>query len=94
MAAEAGRIRFVSEVLILENPLLTYKDIHLIDFQVISRTGGKRGVLPYEATSLQDVVWLDVGETVRVIARFAPWPGLYMFHWLVFLHFFFIIHCF
>jgi bilirubin oxidase len=53
---------------------------HLIDFQVISRVNGKRGVLPYEAVALKDVVWLDTGETVRVIARYTPWPGLYMFH--------------
>lgn len=56
--------------------------IHLVDFQIISRTGGERtSVLPYEATSLKDVVWLNRGETVRVIARYAPWDGLYMFHW-------------
>ncbi|KAK3624292.1 hypothetical protein LTR56_021113 [Elasticomyces elasticus] len=51
--------------------------IHLIDFQVISRTGG-RPVLPYEKVALKDVVWLNTGETVRVIARYAPWDGLYM----------------
>jgi bilirubin oxidase len=54
--------------------------IHLVDFQVISRVNGKRGVLPYEKVALKDVVWLDAGETVRVIARYAPWPGMYMFH--------------
>jgi bilirubin oxidase len=53
---------------------------HLVDFQVISRVNGKRGVLPQEKVALKDVVWLDAGETVRVIARYAPWPGLYMFH--------------
>jgi hypothetical protein len=37
-------------------------------------------VLPYEKVALKDVVWLDTGETVRVIARYAPWDGLYMFH--------------
>jgi hypothetical protein len=30
--------------------------IHLVDFQVISRVNGKRGVLPYEAAAQQDVV--------------------------------------
>ncbi|KAG9528202.1 oxidase cueO precursor, partial [Aureobasidium melanogenum] len=55
--------------------------IHLIDFQVISRTDGVRqGVMPWEQTALKDVVWLNKGERVRVIARFAPWDGLYMFH--------------
>jgi bilirubin oxidase len=28
----------------------------------------------------RQVVWLDTGETVTVIARYAPWPGMYMFH--------------
>ncbi|KAF2756142.1 Cupredoxin [Pseudovirgaria hyperparasitica] len=54
--------------------------VHLVDFQVISRTGSDRSVLPYESAAQQDVVWLGPGETVRVIARFSPWPGLYMFH--------------
>lgn len=55
--------------------------IHLIDFQVISRTDGVRqGVMPWEKTALKDVVWLNKGERVRVVARFAPWDGLYMFH--------------
>ncbi|KAF2869507.1 oxidase cueO precursor [Massariosphaeria phaeospora] len=54
--------------------------IHLVDFQVLSRTGGKRSVLPYEREALKDVVLLGTGETVRVIARYAPWDGVYMFH--------------
>ncbi|KAK5673938.1 hypothetical protein LTS10_013292 [Elasticomyces elasticus] len=52
--------------------------IHLIDFQVISRTGGRNAVQAYEKVALKDVVWLNTGETVRVIARYAPWDGLYM----------------
>ncbi|CAD0100682.1 unnamed protein product [Aureobasidium mustum] len=54
--------------------------IHLIDFQVVSRTGGTRGVLPYEQTALKDVVWLNKNEKVQVLARYGPWDGLYMFH--------------
>ncbi|KAF2005748.1 hypothetical protein P154DRAFT_318772 [Amniculicola lignicola CBS 123094] len=54
--------------------------IHLVDFQVLSRTGGRNTVLPYESAGLKDVVWLAGGETVRVVARYAPWAGLYMFH--------------
>ncbi|KAK5150092.1 hypothetical protein LTR04_006888, partial [Oleoguttula sp. CCFEE 6159] len=53
--------------------------IHLVDFQIISRTGG-RSVTPYEKEALKDVVLLGTGETVRVIARYAPWDGVYMFH--------------
>lgn len=56
--------------------------IHLVDFRVIKRTGGKRGakVFNYESAGLKDVVWLGAGETVTVEAHYAPWPGLYMFH--------------
>jgi FtsP/CotA-like multicopper oxidase with cupredoxin domain len=33
--------------------------IHLIDFQVVARTGsGRQGVTPYEAAALKDVVYL------------------------------------
>lgn len=54
--------------------------IHLIDFQVISRTGDGRGVEPYERAALKDVVWLGPNERVKMIARYAPWDGVYMFH--------------
>ncbi|GAP83355.2 putative bilirubin oxidase [Rosellinia necatrix] len=54
--------------------------VHLVDFRVISRTGGDRGVEPYESHGLKDVVWLAKGETVRVEAHYEPWTGLYMFH--------------
>lgn len=53
--------------------------IHLIDFQIVSRTGGSRGgVQPYEKVALKDVVWLNTNEQVIVIARYAPWDGFYM----------------
>jgi bilirubin oxidase len=55
--------------------------IHLVDFQVLSRTGGRNEVLPYEAAGRKDVVYLAPGETVQVVARYAPWAGVYMFHW-------------
>ncbi|KAF2187615.1 oxidase cueO precursor [Zopfia rhizophila CBS 207.26] len=54
--------------------------VHLVDFQILSRSGGKRPVLGYEKEALKDVVLLGEGETARVIARFAPWDGVYMFH--------------
>lgn len=53
--------------------------VHLVDFLVLDRVGG-RGVMPYEKAGLKDVVWLGRGETVRVAAVYAPWDGLYMFH--------------
>lgn len=52
--------------------------IHLVNLQVISRTGGSRGVLPYESAGLKDTVLLQPGETVRVLAYYGPWDGIYM----------------
>jgi bilirubin oxidase len=54
--------------------------IHLVDFKVISRTGGRNEVADYESAGWKDVVWLAAGESVQVIARYAPWEGIYMFH--------------
>ena len=54
--------------------------IHLIDFQVVARSGGSRGVLPYETAGLKDVVLLEPGETVNVVAIYGPWNGMYQFH--------------
>lgn len=54
--------------------------LHLVDLQIISRTGGSRGVLPYEAAGLKDIALLEPGETVRLLAHFGPWNGIYMFH--------------
>ncbi|EJT77352.1 hypothetical protein GGTG_07264 [Gaeumannomyces tritici R3-111a-1] len=54
--------------------------IHLVDFKVLGRSGSDRGVMPYEAVGLKDVVWLGRGETVLVEAHYAPWDGVYMFH--------------
>jgi bilirubin oxidase len=50
--------------------------IHLVDFQILSRSGGRGELMPYEAAGLKDVVWLAPNETVRVVARYAPWPGV------------------
>ncbi|THY40831.1 hypothetical protein D6C99_08056 [Aureobasidium pullulans] len=38
--------------------------IHLVDFQITSRIGGRGQVLPYEAVALKDVIWLNTGETI------------------------------
>lgn len=37
-------------------------------------------MLEYEAAGLKDVVLLGVGEKVQVLAKYAPWDGVYMFH--------------
>ena len=54
--------------------------IHLVNLQVVSRTGGRRGLLPYETAGLKDVVLLEPGETVQLLAYYGPWDGVYMFH--------------
>lgn len=45
--------------------------IHLVNLQVVSRTGGSRGLLPYEAAGMKDVVLLEPGETVHVLATYG-----------------------
>ncbi|KAH7108533.1 bilirubin oxidase precursor [Auriculariales sp. MPI-PUGE-AT-0066] len=54
--------------------------VHLVDFQIISRTGGRGAVQPYELVALKDVVYLGENERVQVRARYEPWDGQYMFH--------------
>jgi bilirubin oxidase len=54
--------------------------LHLVNMQVVSRSGGARGLLPYETAGLKDTVFLTPGEVVHVLAYFGPWNGLYMFH--------------
>lgn len=53
--------------------------LHLVEFQVLSRTGG-RSLLPYESAGMKDVVLLEPGESVDVLAKYGPWNGLYQFH--------------
>jgi FtsP/CotA-like multicopper oxidase with cupredoxin domain len=54
--------------------------IHLIDFKILSRTGGKRGgVQPFECGP-KDVVYVGEDETVTIIGRFGPQAGRYMMH--------------
>lgn len=42
----------------------------------MSRT--QRGVEPYEAAGFKDVVLVAENEVVTVVARYAPWTGVYM----------------
>ncbi|KNG44141.1 blue copper oxidase cueO precursor [Stemphylium lycopersici] len=61
--------------------------MHLVDFKILSRTGGNgRGVLPYEKEAMKDVVLLGENEKVTVLARYAPYEGVYMFHCHDFIH--------
>ncbi|KAF3003188.1 hypothetical protein E8E13_009445 [Curvularia kusanoi] len=54
--------------------------IHLVDLQITARRGGRGALMPYEKVALKDVMWLNVNEEIDVVARYAPWDGLYMFH--------------
>jgi FtsP/CotA-like multicopper oxidase with cupredoxin domain len=47
--------------------------IHLVDFQILSRTGGAGKVLPHEAGP-KDVVYVGEGEVVKVAMRFRLNP--------------------
>jgi bilirubin oxidase len=47
--------------------------IHLIDFKVVSRIGGRAAVQEYESAALKDVVYLGENEEVEVIANYQPW---------------------
>ena len=53
--------------------------IHLVDFKVLSRSGGANRVFPYEQGP-KDVVYVGEGERVRVLMRFGPQKGRYMMH--------------
>ncbi|KAL2121670.1 hypothetical protein VTJ04DRAFT_2125 [Mycothermus thermophilus] len=54
--------------------------VHLVDFKILSRTGGRGTLYDYETKGLKDVVWLGPNEKVKVQAHYAPWDGVYMFH--------------
>lgn len=51
--------------------------IHLSPFRVLSR--GSEGPGPYDA-GWKDTVDLRPGEQVRILIRFAGYPGKYVFH--------------
>ncbi|PNP51031.1 hypothetical protein THARTR1_08259 [Trichoderma harzianum] len=72
-----------SEVWVLENhnPYWSHPiHVHLVDFQLISRSGGRNTVEPYEKAALKDIAVLGPGETVTIAVSFAPFSGVYMFH--------------
>lgn len=53
--------------------------VHGASFQVVSRTGGRGRVLPWERGWKDTVLLLD-GETVDVLIRFEAYRGLYVMH--------------
>jgi FtsP/CotA-like multicopper oxidase with cupredoxin domain len=53
--------------------------VHGASFQVLSRTGGRGTVMPWEAGWKDTVLLLD-GESVDVMIRFDGYRGLYVMH--------------
>jgi FtsP/CotA-like multicopper oxidase with cupredoxin domain len=53
--------------------------MHAVHFQVLSRTGGRGSVLPWEQ-GWKDTVLVYPGEQVEVIARFDAHRGVFMLH--------------
>ena len=53
--------------------------VHGASFQVVSRTGGRGGLFPWEG-GWKDTVLLEDRETVDVLVRFDAYKGLYLMH--------------
>ena len=53
--------------------------VHAGQFRVLSRTGGRDRIMPWE-TGLKDTVLTHPGETVDIAVRFDRHPGLFLFH--------------
>ena len=53
--------------------------IHGASFQVVSRTGGRNKLFPWES-GWKDTVMLEDGETVEVLIRFDAYKGIYVMH--------------
>jgi FtsP/CotA-like multicopper oxidase with cupredoxin domain len=53
--------------------------VHGASFQVMSRTGGRGRLFPWE-TGWKDTVLLNDKETVDVLIRFDHYRGLYVMH--------------
>ena len=53
--------------------------VHGASFQVLSRTGGRGTLYPWES-GWKDTVLLEDGETVEVLIRFTEYTGQYVLH--------------
>ncbi len=53
--------------------------VHGASFQVISRTGGRGRLFPWEA-GWKDTVLLEDGESVEILIRFERFRGIYLLH--------------
>jgi FtsP/CotA-like multicopper oxidase with cupredoxin domain len=70
-----------SEVWAFRNPSALPHPVHVHagQFRVLSRTGGRGRVFPWEE-GLKDTVLLFPGEEVRVAVRFPDYRGRYLLH--------------
>jgi len=62
-----------------DSPLPHPVHLHATHFRVLSRTGGRGQVMPWEG-GLKDTVLLLPFETVRVVVRFTAHRGLFLLH--------------
>jgi FtsP/CotA-like multicopper oxidase with cupredoxin domain len=53
--------------------------LHATHFRVLSRSGGRGQVMPWEA-GLKDTVLIHPNETVRIAVRFDAQRGLFLMH--------------
>lgn len=53
--------------------------VHATHFRVVSRTGGRGRIMPWEA-GVKDTVLVHPGETVEVAVRFTAHRGLFLLH--------------
>jgi len=53
--------------------------VHGASFQIVSRTGGRNQLFPWES-GWKDTVFLDDGETVEILIRFEGFRGEYLMH--------------
>lgn len=65
--------------LINESPLPHPVHIHAGPFEVLSRTGGRGRVMPWE-TGLKDTVLVFPNERVELAVRFTDHPGIFLLH--------------
>lgn len=76
------RVRFGATELwrfINDGPFPHPVHMHAVHFQVLSRTGGRARVFPWER-GWKDTVLLYPGEAVDVVTRFDSHRGLYLLH--------------
>ena len=70
-----------TETWVFKNDMMFAHEVHLhaTHFRVLSRTGGRGEVMPWEA-GVKDTVLIHPGETVRAAVRFTAHKGLFPLH--------------